>query len=358
MLLEQWQLGVITSCMASSLSMLGGQLRVLSHTLEGRGSVRKAQGLLLLGWAVWLIGQGLVQLAMVLAPATIIACVTFSSALLANAVLAPVVLKEQFNRWHALGVILLSVGVSAVTETSAHTDQRYTLPELVEFGTRLPFLGTAACALLLATVVAAFSVHKASLDAWSFAYIFSFCGAVDMLVTKWTLLLVRLRLMARSTEEAPADALLIVSGVVMLLLHLMVFGFQMVSTRYGEVLMNMPIFLGTGAMMQVALCGNFFNEFDAFDIRRAVVFVGGFLMMLLGLGVTTRATPPEQPLLPLKEPLMAVEPVVLTPALRLSQSCGLLAPGSLSKPRSEARSWPSSPCVIYEKVSDFPEPCR
>lgn len=354
MLLEQWQLGVLTSCLASSISTLGGQLRVLSHGSEGKGLLRRAQGLMLLGWSLWLMGQALGQVAMVLAPATIVACVIFSSSLLSNAMLAPLVLQEQFTYRHAMGLLLLSAGGCAVTETSAHTNQRYTLNELVSFGTRTPFLVTASCCLVLASALAARAAHQARLNAWSFAFMFSFCGAVDMLCTKWTLLLVRLRVVARSEDEAPADALLVASGVVMLLLHLMVLVFQMISTRYGEVLLNTPLFLGSGAMMQVALCGTFFNEFDKFSAARAASFAGGCALMLVGLGVTSRAPAPEVPALPLKEPLIAAEPAsVPTPARAAAPppSRAAVAAARHCWEASQARACTSPPCHSGPKPS-------
>uniref|UniRef100_A0A7S4VW19 Magnesium transporter n=1 Tax=Alexandrium monilatum TaxID=311494 RepID=A0A7S4VW19_9DINO len=343
MLLEQWQIGVLTSCLASLLGTLGGQLRVLSHASEGKGGlVWRVRGLLLCGWSLWVMGQALGQLAMVLAPATIIACVAFGSSLLSNAMLAPLVLQEQFTRAHAFGLLLLSAGGCAVTETSAHMDQRYTLDDLVGFGTRLPFLAATAGCLCIALALAARSAQQARLDAWSFAFLFSFVGAVDMLVTKWTLQLLRLQLGALSDEEAPAGPLIVASGIVMVVLHLMVLGFQMVSTRYGEVLLNLPLFLGSGAMMQVALCGTFFNEFDEFSSQRALVFSAGFVLMLVGLGATSRASALEVPLLPLEAPLLA-EPEAKAKAIAGPPSCTSLAGDAVRLAAGQADVYPLTP---------------
>merc|ERR1712012_745411 len=92
MVIQLWQLGVLASCSASFLGTLGMQLRILADgaMLDASGdstrprwlSGRAVWCLQLLGWTSWLTGQGLGQLAILLAPATIVACTAFSSSLL------------------------------------------------------------------------------------------------------------------------------------------------------------------------------------------------------------------------------------------------------------------------------------
>mmetsp|Transcript_81360 Transcript_81360/g.225263 ORF Transcript_81360/g.225263 Transcript_81360/m.225263 type:complete len:367 (-) Transcript_81360:162-1262(-) len=350
--LQEWQLGVLASCLASLVGTLGGQLRVLSHASAGQGEARRARGLELFGWTIWITGQVIGQLAMVLAPATIIACVNFISLLLCNALLAPLVLQERFTWAHGLGLVLLSAGGSAVMETSAHTNQRYTLGELVAFTSRAPFLSTAACCLCLASVLAARSAQRAQLDPWSFAYAYALCGAVDMLVTKWTLLLLRLQLVAEAGEEPPASLVLASVGF-MGILHMLIFGFQVVQVRYGEVLQNVPLFLGSGAMMQVALCGTFFDEFAEFSLTRGLIFVVGCIFMLVGLGITSRATVQAPPVLPIEEPLLVEPTKVPLPASTtavLPPPCGFFAGEHPSCEVGQARSCPCSPCCLCSRV--------
>lgn len=295
---EEWQLGVAASCLASLLGTFGVQLRILAIALEGGGSEARAKGCQLCGWTSWIVGQALNQVAILLAPATIVACVTFSGSLLCNAMLAPFVLREELTRMHGLGILLLSAGGSAVTVTSGHGEQRYNLVELFGLLQRAPFFGTSAGCLLLAAVLAGRALHRCQLDTWSFAYIFSLCGATDLLVTKCTLLLLRQWAegshqrdleAASDMDDPPPTLVLSAFAVCMVLLHLSVLGCQVASTRYGDALQNTPLFLGSGAMMQVALCGTFFQEFSDFGGERIAAFGLGFGMMLLGLAVTSHA---------------------------------------------------------------------
>mmetsp|Transcript_24534 Transcript_24534/g.37279 ORF Transcript_24534/g.37279 Transcript_24534/m.37279 type:complete len:109 (-) Transcript_24534:23-349(-) len=73
------------------------------------------------------------------------------------------------------------------------------------------------------------------------------------------------------------------------MLHLAVLAFQVASTRYAEALQNQPLFLASGVMLQVALCGNFFNEFRSFSQVHTLAFLIGFVVMMLGLFITSRA---------------------------------------------------------------------
>ncbi|CAJ1401129.1 unnamed protein product [Effrenium voratum] len=80
-----WQGGVAASLLGSFSGTLGGQLRICSLTQEGQAKVRCLQAC---GWGFWLVGQLLGQVAILLAPASLTACVTFSGSLLSISALA------------------------------------------------------------------------------------------------------------------------------------------------------------------------------------------------------------------------------------------------------------------------------
>jgi len=317
MVVQLWQVGVLASCSASFLGTLGMQLRILADGAMFNVSGDSARPrwlrgravwcLQVLGWTSWLVGQGLGQLAILFAPATIVACTAFSSSLLCNTLLAPFVLRERLTRAHGVGVVLLCVGGSMVTLIAGViAPPNYSGADLLQLGLRVPFLVNAGTCLAIAVGMGvACAVRRQRLDVWSFAFLFALCGATDLLVTKCTLgLLSRLAIEKNGEQQASASLLTCCSST-MVLLHIIVFFFQVASTRYGEALQNMPLFLGSGAMMQVALAGTFFNEFSTWGQGRDAVFVVGFGLMLAGLVVTSRAAAGlKPPQLPLVEPLL------------------------------------------------------
>lgn len=318
MVIQLWQLGVLASCSASFLGTLGMQLRILADSamFDASGDSTRPRWLhgravwclQLLGWTSWLVGQGFGQIAILFAPATIVACTAFSSSLLCNTLLAPFVLRERLTRAHGVGVVLLCVGGSMVTLIAGViAPPNYSGADLLMLGLRAPFLVIAgACLTLALGMGVACAVRRKRLDVWSFAFLFALCGATDLLVTKCTLgLLSRLAAGENDGQQASSASLLTCCSSTMILLHLIVFVFQVASTRFGEALQNAPLFLGSGAMMQVALAGTFFNEFSTWGKGRDAVFMGGFGLMLTGLLVTSRAAAGlKAPQLPLIEPLL------------------------------------------------------
>merc|ERR1711964_663209 len=72
----------------------------------------------------------------------------------------------------------------------------------------------------------------------------------------------------------------------------------MCSTNYGEALQNVPLFLSSGAMMQVLVVGTFFDEFQGFDELRMLALSSGFCLQLTGMIVTSLAphyqSPPKE----------------------------------------------------------------
>jgi len=304
-MVEDWQIGVCTSCLSSFLGTLGVQWRILSLHYEDN-ELARSRCLQALGWTFWLTGQALGQVAIMLTPSTIVACVQFSSCLFFNAVLAPFVLHEHLTWKHGLGILLLSGGGCTVTEVSTHTDQAYTLDQLYAFGQRPFFLLTMAICFGAALALTARTASRRHLDSVSFAYFWALCGAIDLLLTKFTLLMLRLWAVAADGAEVPSPLVLVSFVAIMLLSHLLVLACQVVSTNYGEALQNMPLFMASGAMMQVALGGIFFDEFREFGATRFTFFYVGFSLMLAGLGVTSHtqaSAPPPAP--PLSEPLVA-----------------------------------------------------
>lgn len=298
--LEQWQLGVVTSCLGSLLGTLGVQLRILAFlqadprrcTSEVDPSfLRSAKFLEIVGWVLWIAGQALGQVAISLAPATIVACVGFSGALASNAALAPVVLGERLSWSHGLGLLMLSAGGSAVTATSTHVEQDFALAELLEFAQRAPFVVVAVTSLATVGALTAQAVRERHLHVWSFAFVWALVGAVDLLITKCTLGLLRAFFVgAEGDASVPPSLVLVVATSAMVMLHILQLGCQVASTRYGEALQNMPVFLASGAMAQVSICGVFFDEFAGFGLGRSAGFLAGFGLLLGGLGVTCRAT--------------------------------------------------------------------
>mmetsp|Transcript_95168 Transcript_95168/g.188536 ORF Transcript_95168/g.188536 Transcript_95168/m.188536 type:complete len:346 (+) Transcript_95168:82-1119(+) len=289
--MEQWQLGIGASCLSSLLSTIGVQCRILAVSFEGG---KMGWILELCGWCIWVSGQGLGQVAIALAPATIAACLSFSGTLLWNAMLAPVVLQERLTRLHGLGVLLLSFGAVLVMRFSSCKSQEYSGDHFLELAQRGPFMGLASCFYGLALVLVARTFCKRDrLDAVSFAFLFALCGATDLTVTKFALQV--LVAWGAATPLQPSTALAVSLASAMVCLHLACLCFQAVSTKYGEALQNIPLFLGSGFIMQFLLSGTFYEEFKDFDTCRSAVVALGLAFMLVGLRVTSHAAQDATP---------------------------------------------------------------
>jgi len=320
-MLEQWQLGLCACLFGSFCGTLGGQLRMCSLAFVGKTALLLQGG----GWAFWIGGQGLNQVAILLAPATVAACVTFSSSLLCNALLAPWVLKERLSLMHGVGVLLLSLGGTAVTWASCGSDPFYTWPQLVELPGRPPFIALGTLAVGAALTLLFASARSGSLGLVSFAYLFALVGATDFLVTKFTLQLLRLQVVEDDLSLLPPSGITSVLSAVMIGLHVSVFGFQVLSVYYRKALQSVPLFLGSGAIMQISLCGVFFNEFN-FTPLQATVFFVGVCLVLSGLFVTSRAAPTEDSDIEDEE----AEDVCGLPALSKSFESESIAPSDAS----------------------------
>jgi len=118
-------------------------------------------------------------------------------------------------------------------------------------------------------------------------------GCVDLVCTKCFYELVRLQTSTALVDEQKPGLWLEVALVAMLILHSGNLGFQVTSTNYGDALQNLPLFLGTGIMMQVLLCGTFFDEFRQMQPVAGFTFAGGLVLMMVGLFTTSQA--PENP---------------------------------------------------------------
>lgn len=253
-------------------------------------AVRKALLLQCLGWSFWLLGQALGQVAILWVPASLAASVTFGGSLLSNALLAPLLLRERLTRMHGLSIILLVVGGLLVTSFSSHASQEYTLLQLESLDCQSHFLICASCMAALTVVLAIRACCIRFLELWTFAYIFAVVGAIDLLVTKFTLQLLRLLVVAGPKELLPGKGFVSACVAAMITLHISVFVCQVGAAYYKKALQSLPLFLGSGALMQVVVCGTFFNEFGSLDGRQKVFFSCGFIFVMLGLVVTSMAT--------------------------------------------------------------------
>eukprot|EP00928_Gymnodinium_smaydae_P038001 TRINITY_DN26306_c0_g1_i2.p1 TRINITY_DN26306_c0_g1~~TRINITY_DN26306_c0_g1_i2.p1 ORF type:complete len:458 (-),score=93.60 TRINITY_DN26306_c0_g1_i2:25-1308(-) len=290
--MERWLCGVLASVLASFGTTLGGQFRIASLAIDEK---RSACLLQCLGWAFFFAGQLTGQVAIVLAPATVVACVTFSGGLLWNAILAPLVLGERLTAGHWLGVALLSVGGTAVTLTAGRSQGETSWLSMAGLFLRPPFPFVAAAAAGLAVLVGIRAARVRSLDLFGFAYLFALVGASDLLAAKFALqLLGNCAFGGADSAAAPvAPATAVVTAVLfMLALHGGVFLMTVWSTYYRQALLSVPLFLGSGAMLQVVLCGTFFGEFVEFGVSRGCVFFASFALMLAGMVVTSRANQP------------------------------------------------------------------
>merc|ERR1712079_326742 len=88
-----------------------------------------------------------------------------------------------------------------------------------------------------------------------------------------------------------------------------IFGFQVASAYFRQALIAMPLFLGSGCIMQVSLCGFFFQEFRTFDHQSTIGFLTGLAVVLAGLAVTSRAPghSEEEEEIPTFEPAERIE---------------------------------------------------
>ncbi|CAJ1446866.1 unnamed protein product, partial [Effrenium voratum] len=253
---------------------------------EGQAKVRCLQAC---GWGFWLVGQLLGQVAILLAPASLTACVTFSGSLLSNAVLAPVLLREQLTRMHGLSILLLGLGGFVVTSFSSHADQEYSWLQLRNFVKRPAFLCCAMTMIAVTTFLVGRALWNRFLDLLSFTYLFAVTGAVDLLVTKFTLQLLRLLVVVKTEQEEPAKKVVSTCIVMTLALHFGVFCFQVAAAYYRKALQSLPLFLGSGALMQVVVCGTFFDEFSSLEKHQKVFFSVGLALVMLGMVVTSMA---------------------------------------------------------------------
>lgn len=293
MVIGGWLLGVVASLCGSLCGTLGVQLRIRS--LDYKGCV--AFILQAIGWTSWLIGQGLGQVAILLAPTTIAACVTFSGCLVCNALMAPVILQEHLTLSHTLGVVLLALGGGCVTVSSDHSSQEYTWPHLKEMWANPWFLGAfgccivVTCGILLHTLYRRKMSRQPCMSLHGFAFLFAVCGACDLLAAKFTLQLMRLCAEGRHNPNLvlPSGSVVAIYFTVMIVLHVAVFFFQVASAYFRQALIAMPLFLGSGCIMQVCLCGFFFQEFATFDRKSGIGFLGGLVVVMVGLVVTSRA---------------------------------------------------------------------
>mmetsp|Transcript_49698 Transcript_49698/g.118422 ORF Transcript_49698/g.118422 Transcript_49698/m.118422 type:complete len:404 (-) Transcript_49698:43-1254(-) len=281
--------GVLTSCLGCFVATLGVQLRISALAVSSRKIATLRE---LTGWVLWAIGQGLGQVAIAIAPASVIACTTFCGSLLSNALLAPVILHEQLTWAHWVGLLFLALGGSSVTVASSHETVAYSVQDLSALAHREVFLAMMMICFLagLPLVVNAWQLHSVGL--WCFAYLFALCGATDLLLTKCTLQILQLcwppsHTAAATASERPPLLTLTLFAACMLVTHIASLGFWVASTSYGDALQNTPIFLGIGTLLQVVMCGTFFNEFAHLSVRRELCFCGGFACMLLGLAITT-----------------------------------------------------------------------
>mmetsp|Transcript_137935 Transcript_137935/g.384693 ORF Transcript_137935/g.384693 Transcript_137935/m.384693 type:complete len:480 (-) Transcript_137935:216-1655(-) len=289
-----WQGGAAASLCSSFCGTLGCQLRICSITCGGPRSL--SLSLQVLGWSSWLLGQGLGQVAILLAPATIAACVTFSGSLMCNALLAPLVLHERLTWGHGLGVALLTLGGTCVTLSSDHSPQEYTWAQLYAFWYSPLFLVTCAGCAVMAFSLSVVSLRRWRLEVWSFAFLFALCGSVDLLVTKYTLQLLRIcaegRQRERHKELLPPGSVVLAYVTAMVVMHVSTFLFQVASAYYTKALESMPLILGSGCFVQVSLCGIFYQEFSSFTNTSTAAFLIGLSLVLMGMVVTSHAAAP------------------------------------------------------------------
>eukprot|EP00927_Polykrikos_kofoidii_P020741 TRINITY_DN19880_c0_g1_i1.p1 TRINITY_DN19880_c0_g1~~TRINITY_DN19880_c0_g1_i1.p1 ORF type:complete len:449 (-),score=66.01 TRINITY_DN19880_c0_g1_i1:175-1521(-) len=288
--ISQWELGVVASILGTFFLTIGIQLRILA----GIGLLRKGRKLALeaSGWVLWIFGQGLLQVAIALAPATINACMSFTGALLWNAFLAPLVLKETLTKAHFIGMVLLASGGILVTYYASHEDHKYSQARFWILLERGPFVGMAGVCYFIVFIIAVYGYWRRSMDVFCFAYVYALVGATDMIVTKYTLQFCGSYATNLSeVEDHPSLPGLAVFVTLMISLHLGVLACQAVSTGYGEALKNMPLFLASGTVLQITISGTFYNEFSDFGPVRAAAFGTGLFLIFAGLLCTASADP-------------------------------------------------------------------
>ncbi|CAE7540186.1 unnamed protein product [Symbiodinium microadriaticum] len=299
-----WQSGVVASFLGSLTGTLGTQLRISSLTTE---VTARAQFLAVCGWGFWGFGQLLGQVAILLAPASLTASVNFSGSLLSNAVLAPFVLNERLTKLHWLSMLLLVVGSGMVTSSSSHADQKYSYLQLCQLAHRPTFLTCAIAFAVLSLLLACHALKRRTLELLSFAYLFALIGAIDLLVTKFTLQLLRLVVVGK--RDAPAEGVVTFFTVMTLTLHVGVFGCQVAAAYYRKALTSLPLFLGSGALMQVIVCGTFFDEFHNFGLNQQLLSFGsGLLLVMTGMICTSVATSSFREEVPASAPTTPEDP--------------------------------------------------
>jgi len=203
-------------------------------------------------------------------------------------------LQESPTKLHCLGALLLSFGALLVIHFSKHTSHEYSGDHFMDLAQRGPFVGFASCCYSLAALLAVRTLWRDDkLDVTSFALLFALCGATDLTVSKFALQVLGTWIAAKPPHHS--TNVVVSLTFAMLCLHLVVLWFQAVSTRYGRVLQNIPLFLGSGFILQVSFSGTFYDEFSEFDACRSTIFSLGLAIMLIGLGVTSYAAPGTAP---------------------------------------------------------------
>ncbi|CAJ1401130.1 unnamed protein product [Effrenium voratum] len=191
---------------------------------------------------------------------------------------------------HGLSILLLGLGGFVVTSFSSHADQEYSWLQLRNFVKRPAFLCCAMTMIAVTTFLVGRALWNRFLDLLSFTYLFAVTGAVDLLdVTKFTLQLLRLLVVVKTEQEEPAKKVVSTCIVMTLALHFGVFCFQVAAAYYRKALQSLPLFLGSGALMQVVVCGTFFDEFSSLEKHQKVFFSVGLALVMLGMVVTSMA---------------------------------------------------------------------
>ncbi|CAE7565539.1 unnamed protein product [Symbiodinium sp. KB8] len=204
-------------------------------------------------------------------------------------------------------MLLLVVGSGMVTSSSSHADQKYSYLQLCQLAHRPTFLTCAIAFAVLSLLLACHALKRRTLELLSFAYLFALIGAIDLLVTKFTLQLLRLVVVGK--RDAPAEGVVTFFTVMTLTLHVGVFGCQVAAAYYRKALTSLPLFLGSGALMQVIVCGTFFDEFHNFGLNQQLLSFGsGLLLVMTGMICTSVATSSFREEVPASAPTTPEDP--------------------------------------------------
>eukprot|EP00933_Yihiella_yeosuensis_P045719 TRINITY_DN41128_c0_g1_i1.p1 TRINITY_DN41128_c0_g1~~TRINITY_DN41128_c0_g1_i1.p1 ORF type:complete len:343 (-),score=30.00 TRINITY_DN41128_c0_g1_i1:142-1083(-) len=135
--------------------------------------------------------------------------------------------------------------------------------------------------------------YRRSLDLYPFAYLWAVVGSIDLLITKFTLQLFRIFVSGQQADSERSSELMPFAIGLTVSCHIAVFSCQVAAAHYRKALESLPLFLASGAMMQVLVCGTFFQEFSEFGRLQATAFLGGFALALAGMVATSLASPPD-----------------------------------------------------------------